>query len=87
MATAAEIWRRNRWLIAALLTLWTGVTFGVPYFGKNLHFKFFGWPFSFWMAAQGALLVYLLIIVVYGKLMNRWDADRSASSETHDAPS
>lgn len=67
-------WKRNQQLIAVLLLLWAVVTFGVPYFAVYLHFKIWGSPFSFWMAAQGALLVYLAIVAYYGWAMNRLDA-------------
>jgi putative solute:sodium symporter small subunit len=67
-------WRRQRRFVAALLVLWGGVTFGVAYFARQLSFEFFGWPFSFWVAAQGALFVYLLIVVAYNLYMDRQDA-------------
>ncbi len=66
-------WQLNCWLVAALLLVWLGVTFGVSYYARALNFRFFGWPFSFWVAAQGALLIYLLLVVVYALLMNRLD--------------
>jgi len=69
-------WRRQRRLVAALLALWLAVTFGVAYFARELSFEFFGWPFSFWVAAQGALFVYLLIVVAYNAYMDRQDAAR-----------
>ena len=68
-------WRRTRWLVTALLAVWLAVTFGVAWFARELAFEFFGWPFSFWVAAQGALFVYLLIVVVYNRKMDRLDAD------------
>jgi putative solute:sodium symporter small subunit len=67
-------WSWNLRLIALLLLLWVSVTFVVPYFALDLRFVLGGWPFSFWMAAQGALVVYLAIVAVYGWLMNRRDA-------------
>jgi putative solute:sodium symporter small subunit len=70
----SRYWKRNQRLIAGLLLLWAGVTFGVPFFAVHLHFKIWGSPFSFWMAAQGALLVYLAIVAYYGWAMNRLDA-------------
>lgn len=70
----SRYWKRNQQLIAVLLLLWAVVTFGVPYFAVDLHFKIWGSPFSFWMAAQGALLVYLAIVAYYGWAMNRLDA-------------
>lgn len=42
-------------------------------FRQSLTFKFFGWPFSFWVAAQGALVVYCLIIWYYARYMNNLD--------------
>lgn len=66
-------WRQNRIVIAVLLTIWFAVTFGVGYFARYLSFTFFGWPFSFWMGAQGAPLVYCLIIGFYAWYMNRLD--------------
>jgi putative solute:sodium symporter small subunit len=67
-------WRRNRRLVAGLLALWFAVGFGVAWFARDLGFVFFGWPFSFWVGAQGALLVFLAIIGVYAWVMNRMDA-------------
>ncbi|MFI5445441.1 DUF4212 domain-containing protein [Polaromonas sp. UC242_47] len=66
-------WRKTRMLTALLLLAWFGVTFGVSYFARALSFTFLGWPFSFWMGAQGALLVYGLIIGFYAWYMNRLD--------------
>jgi putative solute:sodium symporter small subunit len=53
--------------------LWAVVTFGLPFFVHTLQFQWLGGPFSFWMAAQGSLVVYLAIVAVYGWTMNRWD--------------
>ena len=69
----SRYWRRNLRLTGALLALWCLVTFGVGYFARDLSFSFFGWPFSFWVASQGALLVYLLIVVGYAWQMRRED--------------
>ena len=68
-------WRKNLLVTALLLVIWFVVTFGVSYFARFLNFRFFGWPFSFWMGAQGALLVYGLIIGFYAWYMNRLDSE------------
>jgi putative solute:sodium symporter small subunit len=67
-------WRKTLALTAGLLLVWSAVTFGVSYFARSLSFYFFGWPFSFWIGAQGAPLLYVLIIGVYAWIMNRMDA-------------
>ena len=70
-----DYWRRNRRLIAALLAVWFVVTFGVAFFARELSFRVFGWPLSFWVASQGALVVYLLIVGIYTWRMERLDAE------------
>ena len=72
-AVRRRYWLRNRRLTLTLLLLWMAVTFLVAFFARELSFDFFGWPFSFWMAAQGAPLVYLLLVLVYAAAMNRLD--------------
>ncbi len=74
-------WQRNLRLIAALLVGWFGVTFGVAYFARELSFAFFGWPFSFWVASQGALVVFLLIVVAYTLRMQTLDATLGAEAD------
>ncbi len=83
--TAVQHWGATKRLTAALLVTWGVVSFGVPYFAAELNFQWLGAPFSFWMTAQGTLLVYLLIVVCYGWVMNHLDdklaQDNPASHE------
>ncbi len=67
-------WRKTQRMTGLLLMIWFGVTFCVSYFARELNFEFFGWPFSFWVASQGALFVYGLIIAFYAWYMGRLDA-------------
>jgi putative solute:sodium symporter small subunit len=66
-------WRRNLRITAGLLVVWFIVTFVAAFFARELDFQFFGWPFSFWLAAQGALIVYLALVCYYAWAMNRLD--------------
>lgn len=75
LAQRQRHWRLNRLLVLGLLVGWLVVTFLVSYHARALSFRFFGWPFSFWMAAQGALLVYLLVVILYARSMNWLDHD------------
>lgn len=68
-----EYWHKNLKITALLLGLWFIVTFVVAWFARELSFSFFGWPFSFYMGAQGALVVYVWIIWYYARYMNRLD--------------
>jgi len=73
---ARRYWRRNLVLIAVVTACWAALTFLPAFFARDLMFDFVGWPFSFWMAAYGAPLSYLVLIAIYARLMNR--ADRRA---------
>jgi putative solute:sodium symporter small subunit len=68
-------WRKNLMVTAILLIVWFAVSFVLVFFSRELTFNFFGWPFSFWVAAQGALVVYCLIIWYYAHFMNRLDQE------------
>ena len=75
MRSVTRYWQRNLRLIGWLLALWFVVSFGVAFFARELSFDFFGSPFSFWVASQGALGVYLLIVVLYIWRMERLDGE------------
>jgi len=70
-----EYWRKNLRITAVLMVIWFLVTFGVGYFARDLNFTFFGWPFSFWVGGQGALIIYVLMIWYYARTMNRLDQE------------
>ena len=72
-APTSAYWRRTLRLSRWLLALWLVLTLVVCLFGKSLNFNFFGWPFGFWISAQGALIVYCLIVWYYAWAMNRLD--------------
>ncbi|MFZ9550562.1 MAG: DUF4212 domain-containing protein [Hylemonella sp.] len=71
--THRQYWRKNLNITAVLLAIWFVVTFVVGYYARDLNFTFFGWPFSFWMGAQGSLIIYVLIIWDYARYMNKLD--------------
>jgi putative solute:sodium symporter small subunit len=70
-----EYWRKNLRITGILLAIWFVVTFVVSYYARELSFNFFGWPFSFWMGAQGALVIYILIIGYYARYMGKLDVE------------
>jgi putative solute:sodium symporter small subunit len=74
-------WQANLRITSILLLIWFVVTFVVSYFARDLNFTFFGWPFSFWMGAQGSLVVYCLIIWFYANYMNKLDVLHGVSED------
>jgi putative solute:sodium symporter small subunit len=70
-------------LKAVLLLVWAATSFGFFFFARDLQFVVAGWPFAYWMGAQGAILVFIAIVVVYATLMRRLapqDSERDAGS-------
>ena len=80
-AALARHWRRTRVLTTVLLLVWFGVSFVTVFFAAELRQRFFGWPLGFWIASQGALLVFLLVVVVYAWAMGRIDAASGLDEE------
>ena len=70
-----EYWRKNVRITLILLAIWAVVTFVVGFLARDLTFNFFGWPFSFWMGGQGALVVYVVIIWYYARDMHKLDIE------------
>ena len=74
-------WASNLRLTALLLTVWFVVSFGLTFFARDLNFSFFGWPFSVWLASQGALIIYGLVIWRYARTMNRLDHEHGVAED------
>ncbi|MFN9470958.1 DUF4212 domain-containing protein [Acidovorax sp.] len=65
---------RHLWLKAGLLLVWVLVSFVATYFARDLQFLMAGgWPLGYWIEAQGAVLVFIAIVVVYAWAMNRFE--------------
>lgn len=69
-----EYWQKNLKVTAILLFIWFFVTFVIGYFARGLsEVTILGFPFPFYMAAQGSLIVYVVIIWYYAHRMNQLD--------------
>mgnify|MGYP006149342187 FL=1 len=77
-----EYWRRTLRVTAILLSIWFVVTYVVIFFAVPLNqFTFLGFPLAFYMGAQGALIVYVVLIVFYAWYMNRLDREFGVAEE------
>ncbi len=68
-----EYWKLNLRLTSVLLAIWFVVTFVVAWFARELNAIEIIGPVGFYMGAQGALIVYVLIIWFYARTMNQLD--------------
>ena len=67
--------RKIRQLNRGLLCVWGLVGFAWVPFARDLDFRLGNWTFNFWMAAQGSVLLFLLLTVVNAWLVNRWEKE------------
>ena len=59
-------WRFNLVLIGVLMAVGFSVSFVVPLFARELAgLRFAGFSLPFYLGAQGAIVVYLVLIVIY----------------------
>ena len=76
-ANQAAYWRANVRYVVALLTVWfvvsfvLGILLAEPLNAVRLPGT--GFPLGFWVAQQGSLYTFVVLIFVYVALMNRLD--------------
>lgn len=72
---ATAYWRENLKYLIILLSIWFIVSYGAGIlFKENLDdIKLGGFKLGFWFAQQGSIYVFVILIFVYVKLMNKLD--------------
>jgi putative solute:sodium symporter small subunit len=74
--TQIHYWKKNLRLTLVLLSIWFVVTYVMGFFASELAtINFFGWPLSFYMGAQGSLIIYVVLIWFYAKTMHKYDIE------------
>ncbi|WP_156291673.1 DUF4212 domain-containing protein [Oceanobacillus salinisoli] len=70
-------WKKNVKLISSLLVVWALVGFGggILFAEPLSQVSFFGVSLSFWIAQQGAILVFILLILIYAIRMDKLDQE------------
>lgn len=70
-------WRKTLTLTSVLLTVWflVGYVFSIWLAPWLNGFTFLGGPLGFWVAQNGAIYIFVLLILIYCIVMNRFDAE------------
>lgn len=76
-------WRFNSRLTLILLAIWFVVAYllGGLLAGSLNNIVILGFPLGYYVAAQGALVVFVIEIAVYAKLMNQKDLEYGIREE------
>lgn len=71
----ADYWKANLKFMGLLLSIWFIVSFlcGIVFVDELNQIQFAGFKLGFWMAQQGSLYVFLILIAVYVRGMNKLD--------------
>ena len=66
-------WRSNLRLLAGLLTIWFAGSFGLGIvLVRPLNaFQLGGFPLGFWFAQQGSIVIFVVLIWIYARWMDR----------------
>ena len=76
-------WRRNKKYLFILLSIWFLVSFGFGiFFAESLNtIRIGGFKLGFWFAQQGSIYVFVALIFIYVKLMNKLDKEYEVNEE------
>jgi len=68
-------WKKNIRIVLSLLAVWFFVSFGMGILLVDVldNFRLFGFKLGFWMAQQGSIFCFVVIIFVYVYRMNKLD--------------
>lgn len=72
---ATAYWKENLRYLLILLTIWFLVSYGAGILFKDAlnEIRLGGFKLGFWFAQQGSIYVFVILIFVYVRLMNKLD--------------
>lgn len=72
---AKVYWKKNIRIVLSLLAIWFFVSFGMGILLVDVldNFRLFGFKLGFWMAQQGSIFCFVILIFVYVYRMNKLD--------------
>lgn len=70
-----DYWKHNLKYLIILLIVWFAVSFGagILFVNQLNEIKIGGFKLGFWFAQQGAIYVFVILILIYIRLMNKLD--------------
>ena len=73
--SAQAYWKENIRIVATLLVVWFIASLGMGVLAVDFldQFRMFGFPLGFWVAQQGSIYVFVVLIFVYVYKMNKLD--------------
>jgi putative solute:sodium symporter small subunit len=75
MTSQNSYWRKNLQYVGLLLAVWFIVSygFGIVLADRLDEIQMGGFKLGFWFAQQGSIYVFVILIAIYVRLMNKLD--------------
>ena len=82
-SNSADYWKKSLRLVAKLLSVWFIVSFGCGILLKEQldQFSIGGAPLGFWMAQQGSIICFVILLILYAYFMNKLDNEHGYDEE------
>lgn len=75
-------WEKTRGLMFVMLALWVLFSFVVHMFVVQLNsIVIFGFPLGFYMASQGSLIAFVIMLFVFARSQNKIDEEFDLAEE------
>ncbi|MDA0280670.1 MAG: DUF4212 domain-containing protein [Proteobacteria bacterium] len=85
-SSANSYWKANIRLVLSLLSVWFFISFGcgILFVDALDTIRFGGFKLGFWIAQQGSIFVFVALILIYIRAMDKLDSkyDLDASNES-----
>lgn len=82
---ADAYFRERVWLIVVFLIIWFIVSFGVVMFAESFkNMTFNGFPFHYFMGAQGAVATFIILLFINAKVSDNIDKKYGISEEKNE---
>jgi len=80
---AKSYWKKNLQYLAILLSIWFFVSYvcGIIFVEQLNTIRLGGFKLGFWFAQQGSIYVFVVLIFVYVKWMNKLDKEYGFDEE------
>ena len=77
-----DYWKYNIRLTTITMIIWFVVTYVAIFFASELNnIVILGFPFGYYMGAQGSLIIFVILIFNYSSKMNKADVDYGVQEE------
>ena len=75
-------WAKTRALMWTVLTIWLLSSFVIHFFAPALNkIVIFGFPLGFYMAAQGSLIIFVVVLFWYAHRQNKIDEEFNVAED------